>query len=177
LKDEGSYIVTETRGSELEERIRRLEQSVGAVVSRAEKLDPSLLHRGPDGEEWSLTQILAHIAEMVPYWAQQAQTVASRTEDNLPFGRTHDDPDRIGAVEQHANDRLEDVLPRIREGMADAVTLLGAIPAEGWKRTAHHARRGEMSVAMIVDQFLVEHAEEHAAQAEATLTALGARSD
>jgi hypothetical protein len=152
-----------------ESRARRLEAAAQPLLVRAEGLNEDQLYRSSSGDEWTPMQILAHVAEMLPYWSQQAREVAARQRDDQPFGRTHADPDRIGAVEQHANDRLADVLPRIHAGLAETLTTLRAIPADGWRRTAHHANRGEMSLEQIIDFFLLEHLEDHGKQLEAAL--------
>ena len=47
--------------------------------------------------------------EMLPYWAEQARAVAARSQDGEAFGRTHDDPERIAAVRQHARDDLREL--------------------------------------------------------------------
>ena len=143
---------------------RRLEDAVEGLIGRVERLGTHRLYREPSPGEWSAMQVLAHVTEAVPYWARQARMVASRSEDDLPFGRTHDDTDRIAAVERHAHDPLDEVLPRLRTGLVEAVATLRAIPAEGWSRVGRHARRGEMTVEQLVDQFLVSHVEEHAQQ-------------
>jgi hypothetical protein len=116
--------------------------------------------------------ILAHVVELMPYWAKQALEVSRRSADSQPFGRTHDDPDRIGAVQQHGRDSLDSMLPRVQTACAEAVDLLRQIPQDRWTRTARHANRGDMSVEQIVDQFLVNHVEEHLTQARAAISAL-----
>lgn len=153
-----------------EERARRLAVSVERLLERASALPPDELHRGPGGEEWSVMQVLAHTAEYLEYWARQAAAVAARSEDGLPFGRTHDDPARIAAVAEHAGDRIADVAPRIRTALASAMETLRRIPEDGWRRTGRHERRGLMSVEQIVDAFLLAHAEEHLAQAEGVVS-------
>ena len=149
----------------VEERVGRLNECVRALTTTAEGLDQRALYLAPGPDDWSVMKVLAHVAELLPYWAHQAQEVASRTEQDQPFGRTHDDPDRIAAVEDHGGDTLQSVLPRIRQGLQEAATTLRALPPEGWSRTAHHSRRGEMTVMDIVDQFLVQHLQEHVDQA------------
>lgn len=120
------------------------------------------------GAEWSATEILAHVAEFMPYWAEQAAQVAARGRDGEPFGRTHDDPARIAAVDAHAHDPLDESEARAVEATRTAIATLRRIPADGWARTAVHARRGEMTVAQIVEQFIVHHLDEHSSQARQT---------
>ena len=116
---------------------------------------------------------LAHVVEMLPYWAHQAEAVVAHPGER--FGRTHHDPDRISAVEQHGRDSLEAMLPRIRASLDECLRSLRAIPEDRWSTTAEHPSRGTMSVAQLVDAFLVNHAQEHVAQIRSTLDALAAR--
>jgi uncharacterized damage-inducible protein DinB len=157
-----------------EQRVARIQASVQRLVATVERAPAAPLERQPRPEDWSITQVLAHVAEILPYWSSQAREVAARAPGDVrPYGRTHEDPDRIAAVEQHAHDSRENSLARVRASLDEAVGMLRAIPAEGWSRTALHARRGEMSVEQIVDQFLIDHLEEHCAQLEQTLAAVG----
>lgn len=155
-----------------EERIARIEALVDALVASARRVDPSASQRGPTPEDWSVVKVLAHTAELLSYWAGQARDVAARSENNQPFGRTHDDPDRIKAVEDHAGESLDGALQMVQDGLRVCVETLRAIPEAGWQRTGRHARRGEMAVGEIVDQFLVDHLEEHRLQTESTLARL-----
>ncbi len=147
-----------------EQRLQHLDSTVRALLDETRGLSADALYAEQDGE-WSVMKVLAHTAELLPYWARQAEEVAARPQNDQPFGRTHEDPDRIGAVEGHARDRLEDAVASLERGLDEALRRLRGIPAEGWSRTAHHARRGEMTVEQIVDAFLVEHMDEHLAQA------------
>ena len=150
---------------DVEQQVRRLEAAVDDVLRLAQNAPLAALHADPGGDDWSVMKVLAHLAELLPYWSRQAREVAARDLDNQPFGRTHEDPDRIAAVEDHAHDTLEMVVPRVRAGRDEAVATIRGLDARGWARTARHARRGEMSVEQFVGEFLVSHAEEHARQA------------
>ena len=131
-------------------------------------------YAAPAADSWSAIEVLAHVVEFIPYWADQAAAVAARTDDGeRPFGRTHDDPVRIAAVREHARDRYETLASRLGEVAERSASTLRAIHPAGWSRTAVHARRGSMSVEQIVRQFLLDHLAEHTAQAAA---AVGRRS-
>jgi uncharacterized damage-inducible protein DinB len=73
-----------------EERARRLEETIQEVLRRVEGLGADALYREPRPGEWSAMQVLAHMAEAIPFWARQAQVVASRSENDQPVGRTHE---------------------------------------------------------------------------------------
>ena len=154
--------------------VERLENSVQRLVETIEALPSEALYRAPAPGDWPVMSTLAHVVELMPYWSRQALDVARRTQAGQPFGRTHDDPDRIGAIEQHGNDSLDRALQRIQSAKAEAVQLLHLIPADGWSKTARHATRGEMTVQEIVDRFLLSHVDEHLEQARAAIQAVGA---
>jgi hypothetical protein len=149
--------------------IQRLQAAVADVLRQADRLGPQDAYGRPEADAWSAAEILAHLVEMLPYWSEQAQAVAVRSQNGEPFGRTHDDPQRITAVRDHAHDDPRELVVGLRTSLDRAMALLRAIPSACWLRTGRHARRGEMTVAQIVEQFLVEHAEEHAHQLAATL--------
>src|SRR5258708_31757063 len=95
----------------------------------------------------------APLAELLPYWAHQATGIAARPSE--PFGRTLDDPDRIGAVRDHGQDSLDTAVSRVRAGLAECVRLLGALPAAAWSSSGQHAIRGPMTIEQLVDAFLI----------------------
>jgi uncharacterized damage-inducible protein DinB len=155
-----------------DERIQRIEQSVQRLIQEIERLPADVLYREPRPGEWPVMSTLAHLQELLPYWAHQADGVIKAPDQ--PFGRTHDDPQRIGAVEEHGHDSLDAIVPRLRASLDECLTTLRSFPREGWSRVGNSPSRGTMTVEQIVDAFLVRHAEEHAAQTRATLQALSA---
>ena len=152
-----------------EARARRLAEVVEPFRTRFAQLDRASLYRRPAPDEWSPMMVAAHVAEILVYWSEQAREVAARARDGEPFGRTHEDPDRIAAVENHAEDAPETTLARLDEGLATATATLRGLPDAAWRRTARHSRRGEMTIAEFVDLFLVDHVVEHTEQLEASL--------
>jgi uncharacterized damage-inducible protein DinB len=152
-----------------EERAERLDAAMQILLNRAETLPQDV--RPPSGSgDWSVMQILGHVAEFVPYWAGQAQAIALRPANGQPFGRPTNDPDRLEAVDKYVNDPPRKIVPLLRTGLSEAQALLRAIPEEGWQRTARHPTRGEMTVEQIVDQFLIDHVVEHSRQLDAVAT-------
>ena len=75
-------------------RERRLLAAAGRIRASAVVLpDDALTDPDPDsGERWDRGQVLAHVAEMLPYWAQQAELIAAGRQ--AEFGRVKSDPDR-----------------------------------------------------------------------------------
>ena len=153
-------------------KIQRLEASVERLLSDVERLPADVLYREPGPGDWPVMSTLAHIAELLPFWAHQAESIARHP--GSAFGRTHDDPGRVGAIEQHGHDSIEAIAPAIRASLSEAVTTLRSLPPDAWTKTGQHSTRGEMSVADVVDRFLVSHVEEHEAQISQTLSTVSA---
>jgi hypothetical protein len=145
-------------------RVERLLAAAGRIRASAVVLPEGVLtDPDPDsGERWDRGQVLAHVAEMLPYWAQQAELVASG--EQVEFGRVKSDPDRIAAIERDRREDPQRLLARVDEGVAAVLALFDRLDDRAMGRTGRHQTLGELPVAAIVDRFLVAHLEEHADQ-------------
>jgi DinB superfamily len=146
------------------DRAERLLAAAGRIRASAQVMaDDALTDPDPDsGERWDRGQVLAHVAEMLPYWARQAELVASG--DQAAFGRVKSDRERIAAIERDRRERPERLLDRLDEGVGVVLALLDRLDDQALARTGRHQTLGEMPVAAILDRFLVDHLEEHADQ-------------
>ena len=155
-----------------EERIERLQRGVADLLGAVRNLPDEALYREPTDGEWSIMQNLAHVAEMLPYWAHQAEAIDRAP--GQPFGRTHDDPVRIGEIDAHANDVLELTLTRIQAAADECIAVLRGLPMEAWAKSGIHPSRGEMTVEQMIDAFVVGHVTAHARQIADALDAVRA---
>lgn len=155
-----------------DERIARLQHIIKQLLDEVRNLPDEALYRDPPDGEWSIMRNLAHVAEMLPYWAHQAEAIARVPGER--FGRTHDDPERIGAIEEHSNDVLEEVIARIQASADECIDVLRRLPPQAWSKSGLHPSRGEMSVEQMVDAFVVGHVAAHRQQVEAALAAVEA---
>jgi hypothetical protein len=145
----------------------RLEAAAGRIRATAPLLpDEALTDPDPDtGERWDRRQVLAHVAEMLPYWVEQVELVAAG--DQVPFGRLTSNPERIAAIERDRREDPSRLLDRVDEGLGAVLVLLDRLDDDALAHSGRHQVLGEMTVAAIVDRFLVDHLEEHADQLEA----------
>jgi DinB superfamily len=145
-------------------RLRTAAERIRATVPKVP--DDARTSADPEtGEQWDRGQVLAHVAEILPYWSEQIELVVERG-GGVPFGRVKSDPERNAAIER---DRLVDtaeLLRRMDQGLLGVLALLDRLDERALERTGTHERIGEMTAAAIVDRFLVEHLEEHAEQLE-----------
>jgi uncharacterized damage-inducible protein DinB len=154
----------------VDEKLQGLQHTVNGLLDQIERLPAEVLYREPTPGEWPVMSTLAHLAELMPYWAHQAEQIA-RTPD-APFGRTHEDPDRLGAIAQHGHDSLDAMVPRIRAALAECIEAVRALPTDAWSKVGNSPTRGAMSVEQVVDRFICSHAIEHSTQVRETLQSL-----
>jgi hypothetical protein len=143
----------------------RLEVAAGRVrASLSARPAGALTDPDPGtGERWDAGQVLAHVAEMLPYWVREAEKVAAGP-DGVAFGRVKTDPERIAAIERDRRDDPLRLLARIDQGVAAVLALLARLDDAALGRAGTHQKLGRMTVGQIVEDFLVGHLEEHADQ-------------
>ena len=119
-------------------------------------------------ERWEAGQVWAHLAEFVPYWHHELESVISAFDgDPVPFGRIKTDPGRIAAIEMGRHDPLPESFERVREALAGLRRYLDGLTSAEWNAVGRHRTRGDMDVEAIVERFIVAHLEEHAEQLDA----------
>jgi len=158
-----------------EDYARRIEQAVAGLIDSVRQFDEAALRQAPDEDEWSATQIMAHIAAVLPFWAYRARGVAASNQDGIDFSRTPAEwEQRRVAVDELVSVPFEELIARLEGNAAEAAALLRTIPDRRWSRTGRHWAEGELTVAGIVETLTLGHIEEHAEQAHAAAIA-GAR--
>jgi uncharacterized damage-inducible protein DinB len=148
-------------------RLERVYEAVAGLLR-----DPGLaarLRTTPGENEWSAMQTLGHVTEMIPYWLNHCRVLIA-ARGNLPtFGRTPGSPERLEGVAHGASAEPDALLRQLRDEVRAAATAIRQFStAERGKRGVHPGR-GEMSVADVLESFIVGHAEEHLAQVQAAL--------
>jgi hypothetical protein len=144
------------------------------VQRRLERLAASKTPRGltepdPDGtERWEAGQVWAHVAEFVPYWHREIESVVAAYDGTpAPFGRTKEDPGRLSGIELGRHEAVRQLTERVNVGVDDLKRYLATLTSPEWNAVGHHVVRGDMDVEAIVGRFVVSHLEEHAEQLEA----------
>lgn len=150
--------------------LARMARAEHRLVEHAERpLPAGFSDPDPGGEErWEAGQVWAHLAEFPAYWMAQLRAVLHAreggVENPVPFGRTKADAERIAAIERERHTDPAELLRRVRADLADATAALEGLPPDAWSAVGLHPTMGEMPLARIVEEFLVDHLEEHADQ-------------
>jgi DinB family protein len=132
---------------------------------------------GPEAS-WGPREVLAHVEEMLPFWLGELERVVDGAGSGaaggpVPFGRTADDPVRIGILARDRTLPLRVLLGRIDAGLRDWSDRLASLTDAEGGRVGLHPRLGEMPASAILERFVVGHAEEHIRQLEEILAARG----
>lgn len=154
-----------------EAHARRLESAGERLQTLLSQTD--IAQRGyttPGSEAWSAMQTLGHTVEMIPYWLHHCQTIIAAAEPPQ-FGRTLENPERLAGVERGATDDPAKLLRQLNDSVQKAASAIRAMSAEERAKKGLHLRRGEMTVAEVIEVFIVSHAEEHLEQVRVALQA------
>ena len=123
------------------------------------------------GERWEAGQVWAHLAEFPTYWLSEIGGVlsdrASGARDAIPFGRTKADAGRLAAIERDRRTAPEQLMRRVAAGISDWAALIRSLPPQAAAAIGLHPTLGEMSLAEMLERFVVGHLEEHADQLDA----------
>ena len=152
-----------------EQLIVDLEQAGEDYARFIEAQSPEAFQRRPAPEEWTAAELTGHVAEFPATFSEQARRVAE--SPGLQLGRSLDDPGRLAAVAKLAGAGPAEAAAMVRSGVQQAASTLRGIPAAGWEAKGQHRSLGEMSVAEVVERFIVCHLREHLRQARATVGA------
>ena len=154
-------------------RLERAASRIGMTRARVEAGVPwpvGSLERGEAEERWGPTEVLAHAAEMLPFWLGELERIlAGDGPEATPFGRTAADPIRSQSVIRDATLPPRELFDRINAGVARYERRLPTLTSADLRRTGRHPTRGELTVPAALARFVVSHLEEHAVQMEQTL--------
>ncbi len=158
----------ENPGEAQARRLKSVYEQLAALLGRPDVAQR--LRLAPGENEWSAMQTLAHTVEMIPYWLSHCRALIAAAEPPR-FGRTLDAPERLAGVEQAAARTPDEILRQLNDEVQWAANAIRRMSAAERGKKGLHLRRGEMTVADVIEVFVVAHAEEHLAQVQAALRA------
>ena len=135
------------------------------------QLDPASLYKAPAENEWSIMQNLAHIVEIMPYWANEIEKLVARPGQN--FGRTQQHEGRLRAIDEHGRDSLEQIKALLPGSYARLQEVLGNLKDSDLELTGVHVRYGEKSLDWFIEEFVTGHLIAHLEQIRGDMAAVG----
>jgi hypothetical protein len=135
------------------------------------RLDMSKLYEVPAENEWTIMQNLAHVVELMPYWAGEIEKLLAALGEN--FGRLQQDEGRLRAISEHGTDSLEQVKGALPGSYARLEEVLGKLKDSDLELTGRHVRFGEKSLEWIIKEFVTDHLRGHVEQIKGCLEVVG----
>jgi uncharacterized damage-inducible protein DinB len=148
-------------------RLERVYEDVARLLQ-----DPGVASRlgtAPGKDAWSAMQTLGHMTEMIPYWLNHCGVLIAATGSPPRFGRTAGSPERLAGVAHGATADPDALLGRLKEAVRAAAGTIRKLSEAERNKRGLNPERGEMTVAEVIESFIVGHAEEHLAQVQAAL--------
>ena len=127
--------------------------------------------------EWGLPEVLAHVAEMIPFWQGEMERIlaggaAGVVMEPVPFGRVASDTVRIAVLERDRSLPAAELYDRIAWSVERFERRLRSLTGEERARFGLHPRLGAMTIEAIPERFVIGHLADHAVQLE-TILGLG----
>ncbi|MED3689086.1 DinB family protein [Peribacillus butanolivorans] len=151
--------------------IQSFQQSIDHILETTANLSEKTIRCNPTEEEWSIMQILSHIAEAIPYWLGEVETVVATPGSK--WGRGLQDPARLAAVTDTEKLSVDEVLKQVDELKYKVESGLGKLDEETLSKESPHrnfAKFGNKPVSYIVDHFIDDHVSGHYDQIKRNLS-------
>ncbi|MCM3160619.1 DinB family protein [Metabacillus litoralis] len=152
--------------------IESVQQSIQNIISLVKDLSEKEIRWNPSAEEWSIMQIITHVAEAIPYWVREIQQIIEHPDQT--WGRGLTDETRLKMVsEENVNSlQVSDVLDQLASIPLDVEETLQALSSEDLEIIApsRNPRFDGKPVEFIVNHLIVEHVEKHYHQIQRNLS-------
>ena len=148
----------------------RLETLRPAVEARAPWPRSERFGTEPEAS-WNPPELLAHVAEMLPYWMGQVERILQGFPEPVSFGRVQTDTDRIEAIGRDRALPPGELFDRVAGETDAAVVRLREIADADLERLGTHPTLGEMTVQTVIERMLLGHLEGHVDQLSGILEA------
>jgi hypothetical protein len=159
----------------------RLERATEAMIEMGPALaagEPwpmaGVVGPGPESS-WGPREVLAHVAEMLPYWLGEIELILDGAGGTEPtgFGRLEDDEARVAIISRDRKFPARELLGRIEAEGKRVARRFRAFGDEDADIVGRHVRRGDLPVREIAELLIVGHAEGHVTQLRESIAARG----
>ena len=135
----------------MQQLLRSPHQDVMEAIDGIAELE---IRKGPVPDEWTVAQLMAHIAEIQYFWMEKAVLITRSDVEN----------DRhAAAVEDHAGDSLAELIRGLAAANESAFGATGRIAPGDLGILGHRGENNPITVEGMI-RYLASHVEEHANQ-------------
>lgn len=153
--------------SQTEELGQLLQEAQTELTTALEGITEEELRTPPKEGEWSVAQVLGHVAEMQPFWVRKALLMA--TLENPNIARSPEEAQqRLRAVAETERMPWPELQRRVEEAGSQAVTLVRRLREKDLRRLGTRGDGSVITIQQLVERTVAEHVQEHARQVRAT---------
>ena len=113
---------------------------------------------------WGPREILAHLAEMLPYWLGEAERLIDMANGPEPFGRDATNNVRLAIIERDRTLPIRELEARVAAGIERWQRRWPELDESARSRRGLHPALGEISVTDVANRFVARHLQEHLGQ-------------
>lgn len=159
----------------LQGAIQSIQDTTDRIIQVAQGLPEEVIRWKPSEDEWSIMEVLCHVAEATPYWLKEIKQLVEMP--GTEWGRELKHEGRLAAVAQADQRSVSDVLQEIKASKEQVKHVLGSLREVDLKKEApsRNPRFGTKPMQFIVDHLLVEHVDTHLKQIKRNINAFEAR--
>ena len=147
-----------------------LDQRLAAAADRLASFAPTLrdgswplaerFDHAPEAA-WGPRELLAHLAEMLPYWLGEAERIIDMKAGPEPFGRAATNDVRLAIIERDRTLPIRELQARVAVGIERWRRRWAELDEPTQGRHGLHPTLGEMTVGDIGSRFVAGHLEDH----------------
>jgi len=144
----------------LQQLLRSAHQDVMEAIDGIAELE---IRQVPGPDEWTVAQLMAHIAEIQYFWMEKAVLITQEDDPNIITRRDVENDRRAAAVEDHARDSLDELIRGLAAANESAFGATGRIATGDLGILGHRGENNPIAVEGVI-RYLASHVEEHADQ-------------
>jgi uncharacterized damage-inducible protein DinB len=122
-------------------------------------IDDEQARHAPGQDEWSIVEVVAHLADVEERAIQRIHRIMAETEPLLERMQ----PAQLAVERGYRQQKLSELMPRFEQLRQERLRLLESLPAEAWERTARHVEHGTMTLYQLTVH-MCQHDVTHLAQ-------------
>ncbi|MBX0350778.1 DinB family protein [Bacillus toyonensis] len=148
--------------------VESIYDSINKIKTIVKLLPEEIIRWKPSKDEWSVMQIITHVAEAIPYWAKEISNIKLSNE-NL-WGRGLTDEVRLQVVSEENINRktVEEVIEQLSSIPITIENVLHTLTDEELhiQAPSRNPRFENKPINFILNHLIVEHTEKHYKQIE-----------
>jgi hypothetical protein len=145
----------------------------GRLLALATAVDDGDLPASPGGEEWSVVQNIAHIAEFPAFFAAELQRFLQ--DHHSPVGRTHEHDLRLAAVEGAGDRSRHELMASMRASFATLAAVLERLDDDHLGLTTQNRKYGPEPLSAFLARYVLDHKRAHVEQLKEAIAAVQLR--